>query len=43
MIESYAQDISLENFYQNTMLHDACLMQFQHLGETLSKMTREFP
>jgi uncharacterized protein with HEPN domain len=25
------------------MLHDACLMQFQHLGETLSKMTREFP
>ncbi len=42
-IESYAWEISMEEFYENTMCHDACLMQFQHLGETLAKMTREFP
>ena len=42
-IEEYTQNMTAESFERNSLVHDACLMQFQHLGETANKMKACFP
>jgi uncharacterized protein with HEPN domain len=37
-IESYVQDKTIQEFETNSMMHDACLMQFQHIGEIANKI-----
>lgn len=35
--------MALERFERESLAHDACLMQFQHLGETAGKLKANFP
>jgi uncharacterized protein with HEPN domain len=42
-IETYVEGLSAEDFDQNRLVSDACLMQFQHLGETAGKYKIAFP
>lgn len=42
-IEEYTRGVTPEFFERNSLIHDACLMQFQHLGETANKMKTYFP
>ncbi len=40
-INIYAQNYNEENFFQNAILKDACLMQLINLGEYVSKISDE--
>ena len=42
-IQAYASGMTCEQFARDGKSHDACLMQFQHLGETAGKMKAAFP
>lgn len=42
-IEKYTLNTDYQKFKSNTMISDACLMQFQFLGETASKLRENFP
>ena len=42
-IVSYTDESDLRAFEQNSMMHDACLMQFQHIGEIANKTQEKFP
>lgn len=42
-ILAYSKDMDLEEFTSDRKTFDACLMQFQHLGETANKVRTHFP
>ncbi len=42
-IEKYTFSMSYQKFRSERMISDACLMQFQFLGETASKLRENFP
>lgn len=42
-IEAYSAGLDAASFEKDGKAYDACLMQFQHLGETAAKMKSTFP
>lgn len=42
LIESYANWFDLKDFKNDKKTSDACLMQFQHLWETASKVRKDY-
>lgn len=42
-IFEYTKGMNFEKFNQDDKIIDACLMQFQHLGETANKLKTHFP
>lgn len=42
-IEMYVKNVTMEEFERNSLVHDACLMQFQHIGEIANKLKSKFP
>ncbi len=41
-IQNYSNAISKEEFYNNTLIQDACIRQFEIIGEAAKKVSDDF-
>ena len=41
-LETYTKDLSLEEFKENEMTYDACVLNFINLAESLKKLSEDF-
>ena len=41
-VENFTNQISQEEFIQNTMIHSACIRQLEIIGEASNKLTEDF-